>query len=263
MRREHPETIFLSEAFTRPKVMYRLAKGGFSQSYTYFSWRNTRAELESYLKELGSPPVRDFFRPNFWPNTPDILPEFLQIGARPAFVIRLLLAATLSPSYGIYGPPFELAVDAALPGQEAYLDSEKYQLRCWDWSEPAHLRDLIARINRIRREHGALQTGEGLRFCKCDNEQIVCYTRSAGDEVLLVAVSLDPFAPREGRVRLPLAELGLSSEEPFLVQDLLGEQKAIWHGEEHALRFDPSALPGAIFRLHRRLRREQDFDYFM
>jgi len=262
VRREHPEVIFLAEAFTRPKVMYRLAKGGFSQSYTYFSWRNTRAELEAYLRELSSAPLRDFFRPNFWPNTPDILPEILQIGGRPAFVIRLLLAATLSPSYGIYGPPFELAVDDALPGQEEYLDSEKYQLRCWNWNDPGHLRDLIARVNRIRHQHRALQTGEGLRFCASDNDQLICYTRSAGNEVLLVAVSLDPFAPQEGRVRLPLSELGLSAVEPFLVHDLLGDQKAIWHGAEHVLSFDPAALPGAVFRLHRRLRREQDFDYY-
>ena len=136
IRRDHPDVLFLAEAFTRPKVMQRLAKLGFNQSYTYFSWRNTRAEMEQYVKELTRPPLRDFFRPNFWPNTPDILPEFLQYGGKPAFVIRFVLAATLSASYGIYGPPFELFVNRALPGKEEYLDSEKYEVRCWDWDDP-------------------------------------------------------------------------------------------------------------------------------
>jgi starch synthase (maltosyl-transferring) len=265
IRRDHPEVIFLSEAFTRPKVMYRLAKLGFNQSYTYFSWRNTRAELEQYLTELTRPPVREFFRPNFWPNTPDILPEFLQYGGQPAFVIRFVLAATLSASYGIYGPPFELFVNDAAAGKEEYLDSEKYEVRCWDWSDPRHMRDLIARVNRIRREHPALQTTWNLRFCRTDNDNIIAYIKNSddGENLILTIVSLDPFGVQTGNVRLPLAELGIPPGQPFLVHELLTETRSIWHHETNRVELDPGDLPVRIYHLRRRLRREQDFDYFM
>jgi starch synthase (maltosyl-transferring) len=263
VRREHPDAIFLSEAFTRPKVMYRLAKAGFSQSYTYFSWRNTRWELEQYLTELCRPPVREFFRPNFWPNTPDILPEFLQYGGEPAFVIRFLLAATLSASYGIYGPPFDLFVSEGLPGREEYLDSEKYEIRCWDWSDPRNLRDLMARVNRIRRKNPALQKTWNVRFCETDNDNLLAYLKTAGDNLLLMVVSLDPFNRQAGNIRVPLEALGISPGHPFLVHDLLGDAKNIWHDEWNRVELDPRALPGLICRLHPRLRREQDFDYFM
>jgi starch synthase (maltosyl-transferring) len=263
VRREHPDAIFLSEAFTRPKVMYRLAKAGFSQSYTYFSWRNTRWELEQYLTELCRPPVREFFRPNFWPNTPDILPEFLQYGGEPAFVIRFLLAATLSASYGIYGPPFDLFVSEGLPGREEYLDSEKYEIRCWDWGDPRNLRDLMARVNRIRRKNPALQTSWNVRFCETDNDNLLAYLKTAGDNLLLMVVSLDPFNRQAGNIRVPLEALGISPGHPFLVHDLLGDSKNIWHDEWNRVELDPRALPGLICRLHPRLRREQDFDYFM
>lgn len=266
IRREHPKVIFLSEAFTRPKVMYRLAKLGFSQSYTYFSWRNTRWELQQYLEELCSAPIRDFFRPNFWPNTPDILPEFLQYGGKPGFVIRLLLAATLSASYGIYGPPFELFVNQALPGKEEYLDSEKYQIRCWDWDQAEHLRDLIALINRIRRDNPALQTTWNLQFCESDNDNILCYLKrdqGAGDNILLIAVNLDPFNTQAGNIRVPVESLGIEEGHPFLVDDLLTGQKNIWHAAWNPVELDPRALPARICRLRPRLRREHHFDYFM
>ena len=265
VKKEHPETIFLSEAFTRPKVMYRLAKVGFTQSYTYFTWRNTKWELEQYMMELSTPPVRDFFRPNFWPNTPDILPEVLQYGGRPAFVIRFILAATLSASYGIYGPPFELFVNAALPGREEYLDSEKFEIKHWDWENADHMRDLIARVNHIRRDNPALQTTWNVHFCETDNDNLICYikTTEKHDNILLVAVNLDPFHKQAGKIRLPMESLGLSPGHPFLAHDLLGEGRNIWHSEWNPIELDPHQLPAAIFRLYPRLRREQDFDYFM
>lgn len=265
IRREHPDTIFLSEAFTRPKVMYRLAKLGFSQSYTYFSWRNTKWELEQYLRELCTSPVRDFLRPNFWPNTPDILPEVLQYGGRPAFVIRFILAATLSSNYGIYGPPFELFVKEALPGKEEYQDSEKYEIRCWDWEKAAHMRELIARINRIRHDNPALQTTWNVHFCETDNDNLLGFVKATAerDNLLLIVVNLDPFHTQKGKIRLPMESLGLSPGHPFLAHDLLGEGRNIWHSEWNTIELDPHQLPAAVFRLYPRLRREQDFDYFM
>jgi starch synthase (maltosyl-transferring) len=265
IRRRHPQTIFLSEAFTRPKVMYRLAKLGFNQSYTYFSWRNTKQELEQYLKEMSGSEVREYFRPNFWPNTPDILPEFLQYGGAPAFVIRYALAATLSSNYGIYGPPYELFLNAAIPGKEEYLDSEKYEIRCWDWQQPRHMRELITRINRIRRDNPALQSTWNVRFCSTDSDEVIAYVKAdeSGDNLLLVVVSLDPFTPRSAQISLPLAELGITGGHPFLVHELLTETHAIWHQQHNRVELDPQQLPVRIYRLRRRLRREQDFDYFM
>ena len=265
IRKEFPETIFLSEAFTRPKVMYRLSKLGFSQSYTYFSWRNTRRELEQYMRELCASPVREFFRPNFWPNTPDILSEFLQFGGQPAFIIRLILAATLSSSYGIYGPPFELCVNQALPGKEEYLDSEKYQIRCWDWNQAEHLRDFLAFLNRVRRDNPALQTTWNLQFCDSDNDNILCYLKSdlRSKNWLLIAVNLDPFNVQQGNIRVPVEQLGIPEGYPFLVDDLLSGGKNIWHAPWNPIVLDPQALPARICRLYPRLRREQNFDYFM
>ncbi|HEY6006954.1 MAG TPA: alpha-1,4-glucan--maltose-1-phosphate maltosyltransferase [Geobacteraceae bacterium] len=265
VRREHPDTIFLSEAFARPKVMYRLAKLGFSQSYTYFSWRNSRRELEQYLAELTRTEVREFFRPNFWPTTPDILPEFLQYGGAPAFAIRFLLAATLSASYGIYGPPFELFVAEALPDKEEYLHSEKYEIRCWDWNDPRNMRELISRVNRIRRENPALQTTGNVRFCETDNDNIICYLKVSADRtnVVLVVVSLDPFNSQEGSVRLPIEELGISAGHPYLVHDLLSDEKNIWHSDVNRVALNIHAMPAKICRLRPRLRRENDFDYYL
>ncbi len=265
IKKDHPEVIFLAEAFTRPKVMYRLAKVGFDQSYTYFTWRNTKHEFVEYLTELTQTDVREFFRPNFWPNTPDILPEFLQYGGRPAFVIRLVLAATLSSNYGIYGPAFELIENQALPGKEEYRDSEKYEIRTWDWNRPGNLRDFITRLNQIRRENRAFQTTNNLRICEIDNDHLVFCVKKTEDlsNIVLVVVNLDPFHPQAGRLKVPIWELGIPPDQPFMVYDLVSSDKYIWQGEWNYVALNPGISPAHIFRVHRLLRREDNFDYFM
>jgi starch synthase (maltosyl-transferring) len=266
VRSAHPEVLFLAEAFTRPKVMYRLAKAGFTQSYTYFSWRNTKHEIVEYFTELTTAPVADFFRPNLWPNTPDILPEFLQFGGRPAFALRLVLAATLGASYGIYGPAFELQEHAACePGGEEYLDSEKYQLRSWDLERSDSLRDLITRVNRIRRENAALQSNRGLKFHPVDNESLIAYSKSRedSDDCVLVIVNLDPHHTHSGWLSLDLADLGIDSEAPYQVHDLLSDARYLWRGARNYVSLNPADSPAHIFRIRRRVRSERDFDYFL
>jgi starch synthase (maltosyl-transferring) len=264
-KEKSPDVIFLSEAFTRPKVMYRLAKLGFTQSYTYFSWRNTKRELMEYLTELTKTEVREYFRPNFWPNTPDILPEHLQYGGRPAFMIRLVLAATLSSNYGIYGPAFELCIHEALSGKEEYLHSEKYEIKHWDRESPGHLRDFISRVNRIRKENAALQTTWNLRFYEVENDSLLFYGKVTHDlsNILLMVVNLDPFHTQDGWVRVPIEELGLDANQPYLVHDLLSDDKYIWQGERNYVELNPQVLPANIFRVRKRLKRETDFDYFI
>ena len=247
IKREHPETIFLSEAFTRPKVMCRLAKLGFTQSYTYFAWRNRKQELIEYLTELTRTEVNEYFRPNFWPNTPDILSEYLQAGGRPAFIIRLVLAATLGASYGIYGPAYELCINQPLtPGQEEYLDSEKYEIKCWDWEYPGSIKDVIAQVNRIRRHHPALHTSRGLRFHQVDNGQLIAYSKATPD---LGDINLDYNHPQCGWLELPLEELKIDSHQPFEVQDLLSGEQYRWQGSRNFVRLDPRALPAHILCL--------------
>ena len=263
----HPDVILLSEAFTRPKPMYRLAKLGFSQSYTYFAWRTTKWELEQYFTELTTTVVREFFRPNVWPNTPDILTEQLQFGGRPAFLQRLVLAGTLSASYGIYGPAFELGEHAARErGSEEYWDSEKYQLRRWDLDRTGSLAEAIALLNRLRRENPALQTNEGLRFHATDNEQVLCYSKATPDRgnVILVIVNLDPHHAQGATVDLPLGELGIEDPaHPFQVHDLLTGARYLWHGPRNFVHLDPHGVPAHVFRLRHRIRSEHDFDYFV
>jgi starch synthase (maltosyl-transferring) len=265
IRHEHPSVLFLSEAFTRPKVVYRLAKLGFSQSYTYFTWRNTKHELTEYLTELATSEVREFFRPNFWPNTPDILPEYLQYGGRAAFIVRLVLAATLSSNYGIYGPAYELCVSEALQGQEEYLDSEKYEIKQWDRNSRGNIKEIIAQVNKIRKKNPALHCTNNLRFYNIENDALVFYAKSSEDRTntIFVAVNLDPFHPQAGRVQIPLSELNLEADQPFLVHDLLSDEKYIWQGEYNYIALNPLVLPIHIFSLKRFLRREDDFDYFM
>jgi starch synthase (maltosyl-transferring) len=266
VRRTRPEVIFLSEAFTRPEVMYRLAKIGFTQSYTYFTWRNTRSELTSYFTELAAAPVRDFFRPNLWPNTPDILPEYLQFGGRPAFMVRLVLAATLGASYGIYGPAFELMEHVPRePGSEEYLDSEKYQLRHWDLDRPDTLRDFIARVNCIRRENVALQSDHGLAFHGCDNETLIVYSKVTADRTNAIVVigNLDPHHPQSGWVELDLTSLGLDAGRPFQAHDLLSGSHFLWNGPRNFVLLDPASAPAHILRVRHALRSERDFDYFL
>ncbi len=266
VRAQFPESIFLAEAFTRPKVMYRLAKGGFTQSYTYFAWRNEKSGLTRYMEELTRAPVSDFFRPNFWPNTPDILNEYLQTGGRQAFVIRLVLAATLAASYGIYGPAYELLENTPRePGSEEYLNSEKYQIRRWALNQPGNLGELISILNEIRRDNKALQTNEFLRFHATSNDQIICYSKSdeEGDSQVLVAVNLDPFNIQSCWVDLDGAALGIEYDQDYQVHDLISDERYRWHGFHNYVQLDPRVMPAHIFRIRRRVRSERDFDYFL
>jgi starch synthase (maltosyl-transferring) len=266
IRRLRPDVIFLSEAFTRPKVMYRLAKLGFTQSYNYFPWRNSKRELMEYFTELSRPPVSDFFRPNLWPNTPDILPEYLQYGGRGAFMVRLVLAATLGASYGIYGPAFELL--EARPretGSEEYLDSEKYEIRQWDRDNPTSLRELIALVNRIRRDNPSLQSDRGLRFHAVDNDNLIAYskTHEEGADSVLVVANVDPHHTQTGWLQLDLQSLDLPSDRSFQVHDLLSGARFLWQGPRNYVALDPGHSPAHIFRIRRRVRSEKDFDYFL
>ena len=266
IKRTQPDVIFLAEAFTRPKVMYRLAKAGFTQSYNYFPWRNTKRELEAYLTEINSPPVSDFFRANLWPNTPDILPEYLQFGGRPAFMVRLVLAATLGASYGIYGPAFELMEDQPREsGSEEYLNSEKYQLRDWDRDRPSSLKEFIGRVNRIRRENTALQSDHNLSFHNVDNDMILAYSKSngSGTESVLVVANVDPHYAQSGWVTIDLRSLGLPAETTFQMDDLLSGARYLWRGARNFVSLDPQHSPAHIFRVRRRVRTERDFDYFL
>lgn len=266
IRRTHPDILFLSEAFTRPKVMHRLAKLGFTHSYTYFAWRNTKHELIEYFTELTRSEGREYFRPHVWPNTPDILNEYLQFGGRPAFMVRLVLAATLAANYGIYGPAFELAM--AHPreaGSEEYRDAEKYQLQRWDLDRPDSLRDFIARVNRIRRENPALHNDWGLQFHAIDNDKLICYSKSTPDrdDVVLVVVNLDPHHRQSGWVELPLDMLGVRAGQSFQMHDLLTDARFLWSGARNYVELDPQTAPAHVFRLRRRVRSERDFDYYL
>lgn len=265
VKQQHPEVLFLSEAFARPKIMYRLAKAGFTQSYTYFTWRNTKWELNHYLEELTRSGVREFFRPNFWPNTPDILHEYLQFGDRPAFIARLVLAASLSGNYGIYGPAYELLENKPRePGSEEYLNSEKYQVRYWDTQRPDSLRDLITRVNQIRREHPALQQHWNLEFYPVDNEQLLCYGKwnDDGSDVVIGLVNLDPYHRQSGWVDLPLDSLGIDPRHPYQMHDLISGARYLWSGARNYVELNPQGAQAHLFHLLRRVRTERDFDYF-
>jgi starch synthase (maltosyl-transferring) len=266
IKRDHPEVFFLAEAFTRPKIMYRLAKLGFGQSYTYFPWRNGKQELTAYLTELTQTPVREFFRPNQWPNTPDILTEFLQMGGRPAFAIRLLLAATLGANYGIYGPAFELFENRPVRhGSEEYLNSEKYEIRQWDLKRGDSLRPLVARINEIRNTNAALQNDWSLRFHFADNDQIICYSKESEDRsnLLVTVVNLDPHHTQSGFITLPLNDLEISQDRAYEAEDLLSGERYLWHGPRNYVELDPSRRSGHILKIHRKMKVETDFEYFL
>ena len=265
VKQDQPDVIFLAEAFTRPKVMHRLAKLGFSQSYTYFTWRNTKQELMEYFTDLAREPAREYYRPNVWPNTPDILHETLQSGLRPVFAARLVLATTLAANYGIYGPTYELLESAPRePGSEEYRDSEKYQLRHWDVDKPDSLWSLIARMNRIRRDNTALQSDRSLHFCPIDNDQMIAYLKmdAAGANVILTVVNLDPHQPRYGWVELDMKILNWDAEQAYQVHDLLSDQRYLWKGRSNYVMLDPQRSPAHVFKLRRRVRSERDFDYY-
>ncbi|MFN3548394.1 MAG: alpha-1,4-glucan--maltose-1-phosphate maltosyltransferase [Mesorhizobium sp.] len=250
IRAEHPDVIFLSEAFTRPKVMKRLAKAGFTQSYTYYTWRNLGWELKQYLTELTQEECRHYMRPNFFANTPDINPFFLQTAGRPGFRTRLLMAATLAGNYGIYNG-YEICEAAALPGKEEYLDSEKYQLRAWDFDRPGHIKDDIRFVNRLRREHPALRDFTSLRFHKASSENVLYYSKGSPESgsYLLFHVNLDPHHGQDFEFEVPLWEFGLPDDGAVEVQDLVNGNTFAWHGKNHRLTLDPQARPYAVWRL--------------
>ena len=267
LREEHPEVLWLAEAFTRPHVMYSLAKGGFTQSYTYFTWRTTKAELQTYLEEITQPPVAEFFQPNFWPNTPDILHKSLQDGGRPAFMQRLILAATLTANYGIYGPAYELGENAAAapsPGKtesEEYLDSEKYEIRQRDRNQPYSLVPLVTNLNHIRRANPALQSNGSLIFHPVDNPSIMAYSKTAGDglhlahkdgeNTILVVINLDSLNEQAGWVDLDLKALNIPHGENFIVEDLLTGARYTWHDRSNYVALRPDVQPAHIFRITR------------
>ena len=261
---EKPDAIFLAEAFTRPKVMHRLAKLGFSQSYTYFTWRNGKQELADYLTELTTRPGVEYFRPNFWPNTPDILHETLQHGGRPAFLLRLVLAANMTANYGIYGPAFELCENAPRePGSEEYLDSEKYQLRHRDRDAPHSLAEFIGLVNRIRRDNPALQQNEDTTLHEIGSDQLLAWSKRSrdGENVVLTVVNLDPNHAHAGWTNLDLGALGVPWDEPFEVHDLLTGEHYTWQGAHNYVGLDPQFGPAHVFLVQRR-HSERDFETF-
>ncbi len=266
IKKEYPDVLFLSEAFTRPRVMQRLAKVGFTQSYTYFTWRNTKEEVTDYLTELTQTRVREYLRPNLWPNTPDILPEQLQTGGMPSFKSRLVLAATLSSNYGVYGPAYEAVENRPLrEGSEEYLHSEKYEVRHWSWDPERPLPRLMAALNRARRENPALQAMENLVFHSTDNPNLIAYSkrREGGEQAVLTVVSLDPSYTQSGWVMLQLEELGLDEQESFQVHDLLTGEHYLWQGARNYVELSPETIPAHVFRVRKRVRTEREFDYYL
>jgi starch synthase (maltosyl-transferring) len=261
---EHDDVLFLAEAFTRPKVMKRLAKLGFSQSYTYFAWRTEKWELEQYLTELTATDVVDYFRPNFWPNTPDILTEQLQNGNRTTFVVRALLAGTLAANYGIYGPVYELLERAPrFVGSEEYLDGEKYELRRFDLASKVSIAPFLSLLNSIRNQQLALQDNRSLRFHYVDNEALMAYSKTSGgvapavdqtvgelsDAPVLVVVNLDTVHKQSGWVDLDLGAIGLDEAQPYVVHDLLSDSRYEWQGSRNFVILDPLTAPAHIFRI--------------
>jgi starch synthase (maltosyl-transferring) len=253
VKKVYPDALFLAEAFTRPKIMYRLAKVGFSGSYTYFTWRNGKNEITEYINELTRTEVSEYFRPNFWPNTPDILHEFLQKGGRPAFVLRLVLAATLSPNYGIYGGPYLLCRNEPFPGKEEYINNEKYELKRWDINSPGSLKTEATRINKIRKENNALQAAGNIVMCNTDNGDIIAYTRYTGDKknVIIVVVNLDPYHTQSGWVDMPAEAAGINPDQEFKAQDLFGGGEYTWNGRRNFVKLDPNVTPAHIIRIMR------------
>jgi starch synthase (maltosyl-transferring) len=248
----HPEVVFLSESFTRPNRMKTLGKLGFNQSYTYFTWKNSAWELKEYFGELGAPEMLEYFRPNCFVNTPDILHEYLQKGGRPAFRVRLVLAATLAPVYGIYSGFELIEKEPVREGSEEYLNSEKYEIRVRDWNAPGNIKQDIARLNRIRREHQALQTLGNLEFLKSDFDSILAYRRFAPNDELVVIVNLDPHEMHETMIELPLEKLGIADNEPYEMADLLGGARYTWRGRRNYVKLDPTERVAHVFRVTRR-----------
>ncbi|HEY3755739.1 MAG TPA: alpha-1,4-glucan--maltose-1-phosphate maltosyltransferase [Opitutaceae bacterium] len=250
VRRTDPDVLFLAEAFTRPKMMRLLAKAGFNQSYTYFTWRNTKGELTEYLTELTRSEMVQYYRPNFFPSTPDILPFYLQTGGRAGFRIRLTLAATLSGVYGLYNG-FELCEARALPGREEYQDSEKYEFKAWDWNRPGHIKDDIARLNRLRHRSPALQLFDNLRFHESSHGDVLFYSKITPDrrDRILIAVTLDPHQPARTELVFPLSEMGLAPDAGFVTEELFSGWKQEWTGPRHTIEINPGAQPALVWRV--------------
>ena len=249
VKKEFPDMLFLAEAFTKPKVMQELAKRGFAHSYTYYTWRNTKYELEEYMNELTKSEMRYYFRPNFWPTTHDINPYSLQGGHEPQFLIRYFMAATLSSNYGIYGPSFELMEHIPFPNKEEYLNSEKYEIRLWDWEKTNKLTYLITLVNRIRHENAALQTTNNLTFCAVNDDAIMAYLKISGDNRLLIIVNTDAYSRRAGFVQVPIWQLGIGPDQSYTVHDLLTEAYYTWQGEQNYVELDPYVLPMHLLRI--------------
>jgi starch synthase (maltosyl-transferring) len=262
---DHPDVLFLAEAFTRPRPMQRLAKLGFSQSYTYFTWRNSKSELMEYFTELTTSPLSEYFRPNLWPNTPDILHEVLQVGGLPIFAARVVLAATLSGDFGIYGPAFELGENVPIePGSEEYLNSEKYQQRTWELARTGSLAPLLTALNTARRAHPALQRLQGLRFHSIDNDQLIAYTKQSDDrsDLVLVVVSLDPHREQSGTLDLDFDALALDGSRPLELHDALTDEMRLWHGARQGLTFVPGQRQAVVFGVRQSARTEQQFETY-
>jgi starch synthase (maltosyl-transferring) len=251
VNREYEDVIFLSEAFTRPKIMASLAKIGFTQSYTYFTWRVSKQELTEYMTELVFGPSRNYFRPNFWPNTPDILPYHLQHQGENIFIIRLALAATLSSNYGMYGPVYEFCENVPVPGKEEYMDSEKYEVRHFDWKKTNRMTDLITLLNIARNTNPALQSTWNLQFCFIENPNLIAYLKATDDlsNIILVVVNLDPHSRQMGFVQLPKASLGLGEHINVKVHDLITDEHYTWTQEWNYVELDPYKLPFHLFKL--------------
>ena len=251
IRKEHPETIFLAEAFTRPRLMERLAKAGFTQSYSYFTWRNTKADFEEYLTELTKTELRHYMRPNFWPNTPDILHEELVHGGDNKHIIRLILAATLSSNYGVYGPVYEFGINEPFPGKEEYIDNEKYEIKHWDWKRLTKIGEVTMRLNRIRKANPALQTTANIEFAETTSDQILCYIKrdEASANTLIIAVNLDPFNTQAANVTIPLKLLGIVDATSYTVRDLLSGDTYTWQGVTNYVQLNPYEMPAHIFEV--------------
>jgi starch synthase (maltosyl-transferring) len=251
VKKEYPDVLFLAEAFTRPRIMEHLAKIGFTQSYTYFTWRTTKLEIENYLKELTSPEMRSYFRPNFWPNTPDILPSELVHGGENMHIIRLLLAATLCSNYGLYGPVYEFAIAEASHGKEEYYNNEKYEIKNWDWNRETRVSEIITLVNTIRRENLALQTTWNIQFIDASNEKIICFLKTdfKTNNYLIVVINLDPYHTQSAIVNVPVKQLGLLSDASYSVKDLLSQDTYEWQGEQNYVELNPFKMPAHILKL--------------
>jgi starch synthase (maltosyl-transferring) len=253
VRKKNPEVIFLAEAFTRPRIMERLGKAGFNQSYSYFTWRNTKQEIIEYMTELTKSEMRYYYRANFWPNTPDILPPALTQGGDNAHIMRVILAATLSSNYGLYGPVYEFGINQPHGSKEEYVDNEKYEIKHWDWNQYSRIGEIITRLNRIRKENAALQTTWNIEFADTSNDQVICYVKTdkTSNNNLIVAVNLDAFNTQGAHVKVPLNKLNIGYSEPYQVTDLLSGSKYRWVGDLNYVELNPYQMPAHIFKVEK------------